>query len=297
METAASKKRRKDFCSLIERIPLNTQTTSPEATPERTSARVLATVTSREEIAPGLVVLRFHDPIVARNTKAGQFVNVLPKIGLTDPMLRRPFSVYAANGDEAAIIIQEVGRGTSLLAKSEVGEELDVLGPLGNPWKYDSGDFETAVLVIGGVGVASMPLLTRQLLLDERQVVTYYGARSKQLFALEGLTNTRLATDDGSEGFHGTNINYLRQALEQKAIAKPKLFVCGPTGMMKAAKALAEEFGIPCELSLETEMACGIGICQGCPVVTDETTYQEQGKRFRLVCMEGPSFSSDSIVL
>jgi len=261
------------------------------------SGKTLSVVTGREEIAPGLVTLRFKNTLVATTTKAGQFVNVVPKVGLDDPMLRRPFSVYQAEGDEAEIIIQAVGRGTTLLSNTQIGEELDVLGPLGNPWKYDSNDFDTAVLVIGGVGVASMPLLTKQLLLDEKQVVAYYGARSSNLFARRGLTNLRLATDDGSEGYHGTNISYLREALEKKEIAKPKLFVCGPTGMMKAAQRLAEEFDIPCELSLETEMACGIGICQGCPVVTVEATFQATGKRFRLVCMEGPSFQRESIVL
>jgi len=67
--------------------------------------------------------------------------------------------------------------------------------------------------------------------------------------------------------------------------------------MMKAASWLAEEYKIPCELSLETEMACGVGICQGCPVPTDESTFLATGKRFRLVCMEGPSFAHESIVL
>src|ERR1041385_2499943 len=123
----------------------------------------LSPVTRRLELAPGLVTLRFQNANVARNTKAGNFVNVLPKCNFGDPMLRRPFSVYNVDGDEAEIIIQEHGRGTNILAGTREGEMLDVLGPLGNPWNYKSGDFSTAVLVIGGVGVASMPLLTRAL--------------------------------------------------------------------------------------------------------------------------------------
>ncbi|MEO6938821.1 MAG: dihydroorotate dehydrogenase electron transfer subunit [Candidatus Kapaibacterium sp.] len=257
----------------------------------------LSQVTKKTVLAPGLVTIRFRNPIVARETQAGQFVNVLPKIGATDPMLRRPFSVYQTDGDEAEIIIQTVGKGTTTLAATAVGEWIDVLGPLGNPWNVASADYETAVLVIGGVGVASMPLLTREITRRNIPIMTYYGARSKDLFALRGLTALALATDDGSEGFHGTNISLLRTALEQKQIIKPKLFVCGPTGMMRAAKNLASEFGIPCEVSLETEMACGIGICQGCPVMTDEATFAETGKRFRLVCTEGPSFESSKIVL
>lgn len=254
-------------------------------------------VTDRTVLSEGLVVLRFHNPTIARQARAGQFVNVLPKIGLGDPMLRRPFSVYYTEGDQAEIIIQTIGRGTSLIADTRVGDSLDIIGPLGNPWNIDSGDYDTAVLVVGGVGVASMPLLTRELQMRETTILTYYGARSADLIARKGLTQLMIATDDGSEGYHGTNIAYLREALMSGSIERPKLFVCGPTGMMRAAAALASEFGIPCELSLETEMACGVGICQGCPVETDAQTFESTGKRFRLVCTEGPSFSHDTIVL
>lgn len=212
-------------------------------------------------------------------------------------MLRRPFSVYGVDGDHASVIVQAIGRGTTVIANTQVGDMLDVLGPLGNPWKIDSQDHNTAVLIIGGVGVASMPLLTRDLAMREMPVRAFYGARSSELFARDGLTNVTYCTDDGSEGYHGTNVQALREALDRGEIDRPKLFVCGPTGMMKAAARLAEEYKIPCELSLETEMACGVGICQGCPVPTDEKTFLETGKRFRLVCMEGPSFPHETIVL
>lgn len=265
--------------------------------PYDSPAGQLSVVTERRELAPGLAVLKFKNAHVAHRTKAGQFVNVLPRAGEIDPLLRRPFSVYGTDGDEASIIVQVHGRGTERIARTRVGDFLDVLGPLGNPWNISSRDFETAVLVIGGVGVASMPLLTRALEQEELAVQTYYGARSKNLLALEGLQSVHIATDDDSEGYHGTNIDLLRKHLEAGQIARPKLFVCGPTAMMRAAKSLAAEYNIPCEVSLETEMACGIGICQGCPVETDAATFESTGKRFRLVCMDGPSFSAEKIVL
>jgi dihydroorotate dehydrogenase electron transfer subunit len=262
------------------------------------AADQLSLVTDRREIAPGLAVLRFRNAHVAQTTKAGQFVNILPRAGEIDPLLRRPFSVYGIHpNDEASIIVQVHGRGTERIARTQAGDMLDVLGPLGNPWNILSGDYSTAVLVIGGVGVASMPLLTIAIELEELQVAAYYGARSANLLALEGLRNLQIATDDGSSGYHGTNIALLRQHLSEGRIERPKLFVCGPTAMMRAAQSLAMEFGIPCEVSLETEMACGIGICQGCPVETDRATFESTGKRFRLVCTEGPSFPAESIVL
>ncbi len=269
-------------------------------------------VTKRRVIAPGLVTLRFHNPRVARETLAGQFVNVLPKSGFGDPMLRRPFSVYWADENEAEIIVQAHGRGTGILAETREEEMLDILGPLGKPWMYQSSDYATAVLLIGGVGVASMPMLTRALELEEIPVQTFYGARTASLIAKDHLSNLHIATDDGSEGYHGSNVELLRTFLDPllfKEVAgsmsdhaggpieSPKIFACGPTAMMRAAQSLAAEFGIPCELSLETEMACGIGICQGCPVQTEESIFLQSGRRFKLVCTEGPSFNAEEIVL
>jgi dihydroorotate dehydrogenase electron transfer subunit len=248
-------------------------------------------------LAPGLVTLRFHNPRVARETLAGQFVNVLPKVGFGDPMLRRPFSVYWTDGEEAEIIVQAHGRGTGILAEAREGEALDVLGPLGRPWMYKSADYETAILLIGGVGVASMPLLTRTLELEEIPIQTFYGARTASLIAKDRLSNLHIATDDGSEGFHGSNVMLLRSFLEKGSLESPKIFACGPTAMMRAAQSLAAEFGIPCELSLETEMACGIGICQGCPVLNEESVFQQTGRKFKLVCTDGPSFNAKEIVL
>ena len=142
-----------------------------------------------------------------------------------------------------------------------------------------------------------MPLLTRTLIGRGLAVETYYGARTGSLFAKDGLVNVHESTDDGSAGYRGTNIALLSTHLREQRYPSPRFFVCGPTGMMRAASELAREFEIPCELSLETEMACGIGICQGCPILTDEETFTASGKRFRLVCTEGPSFMNNTIAL
>jgi dihydroorotate dehydrogenase electron transfer subunit len=262
----------------------------------RPKSAELCVITKRRVVAPGLVTLRFHSPRIAHDTMAGQFVNVLPKAGFLDPLLRRPFSVYWTDGDEAEIIVQAHGRGTGILAEAREGEMLDILGPLGLPWMIDSNDYMTAVLLVGGVGVASMPLLTRAL--ESRfPIHTFYGARTSGLIARDRLTNLYVATDDGSEGFHGSNVMLLRSFLETGKLEMPKLFVCGPTGMMRAAQSLAAEFAIPCEVSLETEMACGIGICQGCPVLNEESTFQSTGRKFRLACTDGPSFRAEEIVI
>ncbi|MEI8134537.1 MAG: dihydroorotate dehydrogenase electron transfer subunit [bacterium] len=254
-------------------------------------------VRSRREITPGLVVLQFENEFVASNTQPGQFVNILPKIGFSDPLLRRPFSVYNITGNLVEIIIQDHGRGTNVIANTNVGEMLDVLGPLGNPWHFNTTNYKTAILVLGGVGVASMPLLTKSLAKQHRQLVTFYGARTSSLFADEYLLNVQHSTDDGTRGYHGSVIDNLRNHLSAGAYENPKLFVCGPTGMMRAARTLADEFGIMCEVSLETEMACGIGICQGCPILLSESEAEKANRKFYLVCTHGPSFEKEAIVL
>ncbi len=257
----------------------------------------LSKVLEKREVAPGLVILKFHNLFVATEAKPGQFVNVLPKVGFSDPLLRRPFSVYNTQGENVEIIIQDHGKGTGILATTQVGEYLDVLGPLGKPWNYDNDKYKTALLVIGGVGVASMPLLTRSLIQEEKTFAAYYGARNSSLFADEYLSEIKHSTDDGSQGFHGSVIDNLRKDLKARKYDQPKLFVCGPTGMMRAAIALANDFTIPCEVSLETEMACGIGICQGCPIENSPSEAEKSGKKFQLVCTHGPSFEREEIVL
>jgi dihydroorotate dehydrogenase electron transfer subunit len=257
---------------------------------------VLAPVTEKRTITSDLFVLRLEAPQISSFVKPGQFVNILPKIGVIDPLLRRPFSVYQRDEDWIEIIVQIHGRGTTEIAGTMVGETLDVIGPLGMPWKYDSGDRSTAILLVGGVGVASMPLLTQLFKQTGASFETYYGARNSTLFADEYLANVHYATDDGSKGYPGTIISLLRDHLKQEKYTSPKLFVCGPTPMMRAAAALANEFGIKCEVSLETEMACGVGICQGCPVQTTEAELTASGRKFHLVCTQGPSFEYDRIV-
>ncbi len=257
---------------------------------------MIARIVQKRSITPDLFVLRIAAPSVFIAAKAGQFVNVLPRIGSIDPLLRRPFSIYQKSDSWIEIIIQIHGKGTAELAKHTEGDEVDLIGPLGQPWNIDSGNYKTALLVVGGVGVASMPSLTQVLLDTTIPFATYYGARTSALFADEYLKQIEYATDDGSKGYRGTIIELLRTHLAEERYQLPKLFVCGPNPMMRAAAALAEEFDIPCEVSLETEMACGVGICQGCPVQTTEAEKIASGKSFHLVCTHGPSFEREQIV-
>jgi len=142
----------------------------------------------------------------------------------------------------------------------------------------------------GGLGVAPFPLATKFLARTSRAVRTFLGARSSSHILRDHLENVSVATDDGTEGYRGTVVGLVRSALEAGAIDRPKIFACGPNAMLRALAAVAAEFHVPCEVSLESVMACGIGICQGCPV---ERIGGD--KRYSLVCKEGTVFDALTI--
>ncbi len=183
-----------------------------------------------------------------------------------DPLLRRPFSAYYVEDDRVEIIFNIVGKGTAVLAQTPRGAMLDVLGPLGVPYHLEEESFDTGVLIAGGLGIAPMPLATRALRSGGKKILTLLGGRSSEQVLTEHLENVHVATDDGSRGFHGTVVDLAEKLLAEMSPARPKLFACGPTAMLRAVAALALRLNLPCEVSLEGAMACGIGICQGCPV-------------------------------
>ena len=242
-------------------------------------------------VAQNIYVLGFTAPVIARSIRAGQFLNIRIGEGC-DPFLRRPFSVYYVEGDRVEIIFNIVGKGTAVLARSARGEMLDVLGPLGVPYHLEDKNFDTGVLIAGGLGIAPMPLATRALRAGDKKILTILGGRSSGQVVSDYLENVHIATDDGSRGFCGTVVDLAERVLVELSPARPKLFACGPTAMLRAVAALAIRQNIPCEVSLEGAMACGIGICQGCPV---ELVGAE--RKYALMCKDGPTFDVRSIRL
>jgi dihydroorotate dehydrogenase electron transfer subunit len=244
-------------------------------------------ITSLENVGSLIYVLGFRSSNLSANIAPGQFVNI--KVDDSgSPLLRRPFSVYRVIRDVVQIIFNVVGTGTKILSEKRPGEMLDVIGPLGRPFGVKSR-YETALLVAGGIGVAPLPLIT-DAIGGKRNIVTFLGARTENQVVRASLRNVLVATDDGSEGFHGTVVDLLRHELSGNRFPGPRIFACGPNAMLKSLNNLAAEYAIPCEVSLESAMACGIGICQGCPV---ERVGQE--KKYSLVCKEGPVFDSQTI--
>jgi dihydroorotate dehydrogenase electron transfer subunit len=247
-----------------------------------------ATIKAIENISSDIWMITFRLPENYPEVRAGQFVNVRINDSLT-PLLRRPFSFYSQLPSHGRILFRVVGEGTILLSQKKMGESLDILGPLGNSYCVDD-EYDTAILVAGGLGVAPMPILTEQIKKTGKRIVTFLGGRTKGNIISQYLENVIVATDDGSIGERGTIVDVLRKCLSNNGYSRPKIFTCGPTSMINSIYKLIKEFDIACEVSLEGTMACGFGICQGCPVEVCDSE-----KKYKLICKDGPVFDLHSL--
>lgn len=236
-------------------------------------------------------LMRLEAPEISQNAKPAQFVMVKPTSELSyDPLLRRAFAIADTEGNVFDIYYDVHGRGTALLTDVKPGEEIDVLGPLGN--NLFPEDAYGYIIVGGGIGFAGLSLLMKSLKREGKRFISLYGARTKQDLSMLDWINKNgfevlYYTDDGSFGKKG----FVTQDLEEIISQNPgyALAVCGPTPMMKAVANIAKKTNTPCYVSLETKMACGIGICIGCVVKDiDDDSYVR-------VCYEGPVFEASKI--
>jgi dihydroorotate dehydrogenase electron transfer subunit len=237
----------------------------------------------------GIYVLAFTSAAMSRSIRAGQFLNVRVGEGC-ETLLRRPFSAYHVEKTSIEIVFNVVGRGTAALTRKKEGDMLDVLGPLGRAFGTADPGYDTGILIGGGLGVAPLPLLTSTLKEQGKTLVTFLGARSAAQLVTAHLEYLHTATEDGSTGFCGNVIELASSVLREHPVMRPKIFACGPMPMLRAVASFARSSNIPCEVSLEGPMGCGIGICQGCPV---ELAGPE--KSYALMCKDGPTFDIRTI--
>ncbi len=268
-----------------------------------------APVVRHETINPDHFLLTLEAPAIACAAKPGQFVMLQVREG-RDPLLRRPMSVYRVLPGRRGLIqilYKVVGEGTRHLSRQQPGASLRTLGPLGNgfalPAAVRRGPRRSAarhpVLVAGGIGIAIFPFLAEALLTLRHRPLLLSGARSRRdLVALSCFRSrgipVRLATEDGSAGLRGFVTRLLEPLLARREESPLSLYVCGPTPMMRAVGALAAGAGVPCQLALESQMPCGIGVCLGCVV---RCRNEESGPPFQRVCTEGPVFEAARVVL
>jgi len=250
----------------------------------------------------------------------------LPK--LRDPdttgreaFLRRPLSLAGrkdtVEGTELEVIYRVVGAGTRWLATVTAGEELSVLGPLGNSFRIDP-EKPRAALIGGGVGIPPMVYLAEQLAEAGKEVVAFNGVRSADMLPLTLISRVDedssghptfctvefarnkvpavISTDDGTLGVRGTIGEVFRRWLDENDFSADELVVycCGPEPMMKAVGELCVSRGIECQLAMERHMACGMGTCQSCVVKIRDGS--ERGWSFKLCCADGPVFDAGEVL-
>lgn len=245
----------------------------------------------RDSIGPHYHVLTFETPEPIEG-EAGQFAMIRGATWGDAPLLPRPMSLLTA-GERPSILIKVVGEGTARLAHASSGEPFTLLAPLGKPWSPCPAD-HAPVLVAGGVGVAPLVYLARNLKGHPIRPLALYGGRTERDLPLseelDAATELRVATEDGSRGVRGRVTALLGEALDALAArgVPAKIYTCGPDAMMAAVARLAQERGVLCEVSLETPMACGYGVCLGCPV-------PKVGGGFLYACTEGPCIDASRI--
>jgi dihydroorotate dehydrogenase electron transfer subunit len=225
------------------------------------------------------------------DAKPGQFLMVKPPSPET--LLRRPFSVFNQEGKKFEILFQICGKGTLSLSKVEEGDNLRVLGPLGNGFQFEkSGSF---LLVGGGRGIAPLFFLSKVFLKEKIKFKVLYGGKtSSDLPALDYFKKEKiepiLTTEDGSAGIKGLVTDPLEELIFSENFSE--IFACGPKGMMKKVFEIAKKFQIPTQFSLEERMACGFGACWGCVA----RIRKNNGEEWVKVCKEGPVFKGEDIV-
>ncbi|MBT8384004.1 MAG: dihydroorotate dehydrogenase electron transfer subunit [Ignavibacteriaceae bacterium] len=248
-----------------------------------------APVKQHIELDHNIFLIKLFAPEITSIIKPGQFLNVRVSESVY-PLLRRPFSVCDIEGDNLYLMFNIMGQGTKILANKPIDSTIDILGPLGNGFNLN-GDYDTAVIVAGGLGAAPFPFFTRSVE-DKKEVQTYIGGKTYHDVIKYGMNNINVATDDGSEGFNGNIVQLLFKNLHNLKSKKVKIFACGPTPMLRALKTFCIENEFECEASTECAMACGFGICQGCPI---ESTQNPE--KYLLVCKDGPVFNVKDVVI
>ncbi|WP_027203250.1 dihydroorotate dehydrogenase electron transfer subunit [Butyrivibrio fibrisolvens] len=259
--------------------------------------KVSAKVISQKILADGIYDLRLETEIT-EDAVPGQFVGVY-----TDDkssLLPRPISICGVDKEknELRLVYRVVGKGTDLFSKLSEGDQVDVLGPLGNGYPMEEAAGKTAILMGGGIGVPPLLELAKRLTRlpeDKRpkDIKIVMGYRNNQTFLADEFrkyAELYIATDDGSLGTHGTVID----ALNEQNIEGDVIYTCGPMPMLRGIKKYAAEHNMKAYLSLEEKMACGVGACLGCVVATKEKDAHSHVNNAR-ICTDGPVFDADVV--
>ena len=249
----------------------------------------LATVLSQESIAAGIYSLVLKVSF-AEDVIPGQFVSLYSKDA--SRLLPRPISICESSPEEGTIrlVYRIAGAGTSEFSKLIAGEKIEVLGPLGNGFPVKEYAESRVLLVGGGIGIP--PLLSCARKLTDKTFAVGYRSETYLLADLESEATVLVATEDGSLGTPGNVLD----AIKADGVKADVIFSCGPKPMLRALKAYAAETGIPCYVSMEERMACGIGACLACVCKTTGIDGHSHVHNTR-ICKDGPVFLAEEVDL
>lgn len=237
-------------------------------------------ITDLQWLTADVVSITMEAGELAEAAKAGQFVNIKCGEGL---LLRRPISICDVNGTLLTVVFQVKGEGTTWLSQCQAGEELDVLGPLGHGYDIPDGK----VLVVGG-GIGVPPMLYAAKCCKEADACVGFRSQANAILLdeLKAICGKVLVTsDDGSIGEHGFVNALVKKALAEDSYAA--VFSCGPKVMLKTVYDAAKEANVPCFVSMEERMGCGIGACLVCACSV--------GGHHKHVCKDGPVFNAEEV--
>lgn len=270
-------------------------------------------IIENRKIAEGFHRMRVESAYLAKNTKPGQFFEVRCS-DINEPLLRRPLGVHRILKNGVEMLYEVVGKGTELLSKKRAGEELDIIGPLGNGFTLPRNTHDArrmTILIAGGIGVAPLFALAEELVSSPQSMIhrknmghhALIGACKKEHILCEKEFKklgykVMVTTENGSCGKKGMITEPLKFLLSTMDCRLWTIYACGPTAMLKTVAQIAGARHIPCQVSLEERMACGVGACLGCPVkVKTQYAILNTQYEYRMVCKDGPVFNAEEVIL
>ena len=253
--------------------------------------KMTAKVVSQQALTDDIFSMWIQADEIAGAAVPGQFISVYTKDA--GKLLPRPISLCQVDKEKGQlrIVYRVVGAGTSQFSGYQVGDDIEIMGPLGNGFPLERAVGKKVFLIGGGIGIPPMLELARQLDCEKQAVLGYRDV----LFLndeFEKFSDVYVATEDGSAGTKGNVLD----AIRENGLKADVIFACGPTPMLRALKAYAEEHEIECWLSLEEKMACGIGACLACVCQSKEVDEHSHVHNKR-ICKDGPVFLAQEVEL
>lgn len=253
--------------------------------------KMTAKVVSQQALTDDIFSMWIQADEIAGAAVPGQFISVYTKDA--GKLLPRPISLCQVDKEKGQlrIVYRVVGAGTSQFSAYQAGDDIEIMGPLGNGFPLERAAGKKVFLIGGGIGIPPMLELARQLDCEKQAVLGYRDV----LFLndeFEKSSDVYVATEDGSAGTKGNVLD----AIRENGLKADVIFACGPTPMLRALKAYAEEHEIECWLSLEEKMACGIGACLACVCQSKEVDEHSHVHNKR-ICKDGPVFLAQEVEL